>query len=134
MPHGEDAINALREAIKHSPENLPLRLHLADTLVGLGRYDEAEREYKTVLQASPHDPKPKLGLANAYYLGGKASTAIVVVEDLIKLPNPPPKAHLILSKLAFKAGDVDRAVRQYKRAVEADEALADPDFAGQLGV
>src|SRR5881394_1735896 len=88
MPHGDDAINALRDALKHSPENLPLRLHLADTLVGLGRYEEAEREYKTVLQSAPHDPKPKLGLANAYYLGGKASPAMVVVEELTKLANP----------------------------------------------
>ena len=134
MAHGDDAIHALREALKHSPDNLPLRLHLADSLVSLARYEEAEREYKSAVQLAPHDPTVKLGLANAYLQGGKASPAMVVVEELIKLPNPPAKAHLILSKLLFKAGDVDRAVRQYKRAVEADESLADADDAGRLGV
>ena len=134
MAHGDDAIHALREALKHSPDNLPLRLHLADTLVSLARYEEAEREYKAAMQAAPHDPRPKLGLATAYHQGGKASPAMVVVEELIKLPNPPAKAYLIHSKLLLKAGDVDRAVRQYKRAVEADEALADAEYAGRLGV
>jgi tetratricopeptide (TPR) repeat protein len=134
MAHGDDAITALREALRHSPDNLPLRLHLADSLVSLARYEEAEREYKAALQAAPHDPSVKLGLANAYLQGGKASPAMVVVEELIKLPNPPAKAYLIQSKLLFKAGDVDRAVRQYKRAVEADDALADAEYAGRLGV
>jgi SpoVK/Ycf46/Vps4 family AAA+-type ATPase len=134
MAHGDEAIQALREALKHSPDNLPLRLHLAESLSGLGRYDEAEREYKSAMQAAPHDSRPKLGLANAYILGGKGSAAMVVIEELVKLQNPPPKAFLLFSKLLFKAGDVDRAVRQYKRAVEEDESLADGEFAGRLGI
>jgi len=43
MAQGEDALAALREALKVSPENVPLRLHLAEMLVGQGRYDEAEK-------------------------------------------------------------------------------------------
>lgn len=134
MAHGEEAIQALREALKHSPDNLPLRLHLAESLTGLGRYEEAEREYKTAMQSAPHDPRPKLGLANAYHLGGKGSAAMVVTEELVKVPNPPAKALLLYAKLLFKAGEVDRAVRQYKRAVEEDESLVDTSFAGQLGI
>jgi transitional endoplasmic reticulum ATPase len=134
MAHGDDAIRALREALRHSPDNLPLRLHLADTLAGLGRFDDAEAEYKSAIEAAPRDPAPKLGLADAYYRGGKASAAMVVVEELAKLQNPPAKAFLLMSKLLFKAGDVSRAVRQYKRAVEADESLADAEYAEQLGV
>jgi SpoVK/Ycf46/Vps4 family AAA+-type ATPase len=134
MAQGDDAIRALRDALAHSPDNLPLRLHLADTLVSLGRYDEAEREYKSAVQASPGDPKPKLGLADAYLKSGKASAAMVIAEDLVKSPNPPAKAHLLLARLLFNAGDADRAARQYRRAIEADESLADSEFADRLGV
>jgi len=130
----DDALAALREALRLSPDNLPLRLHLGDTLLGLARYDEAEREYREGLSMAPGDVRFKLGLANAFLQGGKASAAMVVAEELIRDPNPPAKAHLLYSKLLLRAGEVDRAVRQYKRAVEADESVADPDLAAQLGI
>ncbi|QOV88375.1 ATP-binding protein [Humisphaera borealis] len=134
MATGDDMIKSLREALKHSPDNLPLRLHLGESLMGLGRYEEAEWEYKAAIEAAPHDARCKLGLADAYFKGGKGSPAMVVVEELIKLPNPPARTYLLYSKLLFKSGDVDRAVRQYKRAIEADEELADGTYAGQLGI
>ena len=134
MAHGDDAIRSLREALKHSPDNLPLRLHLAESLLELGWFDDAEAEYKAAIELAPRDPGPKLGLADAYYRGGKASAAMVVTEELAKLQDPPAKAFVLMSKLLFKAGDVDRAVRQYKRAVDLDDGVADAGYAEQLGV
>ena len=134
MAHGDDALAALREALKLSPDNGPLRLHLADSLLGLARYDEAEKEYRQGLALAPHDVRFKLGLANAFFQVGKHSAAMVVAEELTRQPDPPAKALLLYSKLLLRAGDVDRAVRQYKRAVEADESVADPDLAARLGI
>src|SRR3954452_707591 len=134
MPHGDDAVAALREALKHSPENLPLRLHLAETLVGLARYDEAEKEYRTGLAQAPHDERWKVGLANAFHAGGKHSAARVIVDELMKQPNPPPRARVLLARLLLREGDVERAVRQYKEAVQDDETVADSELAGRLGV
>jgi transitional endoplasmic reticulum ATPase len=134
MAHGDEALAGLREALRHSPDNLPLRLHIAETLVGLARYDEAEREYRDGIARAPGDARFKLGLANAFLQGGKNSAAMVVVEELVKQPDPPARAHLLYSKLLFRAGDVDRAVRQYKRAVEADDSVADPELARSLGI
>src|SRR3954452_11985105 len=134
MPHGDDAVAALREALKHSPENLPLRLHLAETLVGLARYDEAEKEYRAGLAQAPHDQGVKLGLANAFHAGGKHSAARVIVDELMKQPNPPPRARVLLARLLLREGDVERAVRQYKEAVQDDESVADSELAGRLGI
>ena len=53
MSYGDDAIRALREALKASPDNLPLRRHLAQTLMGLGRFEEAEREVRDALPPRP---------------------------------------------------------------------------------
>ena len=39
MPHGDDAIQALRAALAVSPANLPLRLHLIRSLAGYGRFE-----------------------------------------------------------------------------------------------
>ena len=38
------------------------------------------------------------------------------------------------ARLLVRAGDVDRAVRQYKRAIEDDGSLADSELASQLGI
>ncbi len=133
MPN-DDAIAGLREAVRVSPNNLPLRQALADALMGTGRYDEAEAEYKAGLALAPDNDRLKVALATAFYQQGKNSPALVVVEDLLKAADPPPRALVLHAKLLVRAGDVERAVRQYKRAVEADPAVADGAFAGQLGI
>jgi SpoVK/Ycf46/Vps4 family AAA+-type ATPase len=134
MPHGDEAVDALREALKHSPDNLPLRLHLADSLAGFGRHDEAEKEYRHALSLAPGDTRPKLGMANSFYQQGKNSASLVIVEDLIKSPDCGAKVHLLYARLLLRAGDVERAVRQYKRAVDADPSAADAELAARLGV
>jgi len=134
MAHGDDALSALREALRLSPDNIPLRLHLADTLLGSGRPEEAEKEYRAGLNAAPGDVRLKIGLANAFYQQGKNSHALVIIEEMVKQPDVPGKAHLIYSRLLFRAGDVERAVWQYKRAVELDPTATDPELATRLGI
>ena len=134
MVPGDEAIAGLREALRISPNNLPLRQHLADSLASLGRYDDAEGEYKSAIGLSPDNVKLKLGLANVFYLQGKNSAAMVIVEEMLKSPDAPAKARVLHAKLLERAGDVERAVRQYRRAIADDPSAADGDFAGRLGI
>jgi tetratricopeptide (TPR) repeat protein len=129
-----DPLAGLFAAVTVSPDNLPLRQHLAEALRGLGRLDEAEGEYKTAVSLFPNETAIRVGLAQVYYQQGKASPALVIVEDLLKRPNTPPAAVLLHARLLYKAGDVDRAVRQYKEAIAQNPALTDPEFAGRLGI
>ena len=131
---GEDAIRNLREALKVSPDNLPLRQHLAETLLGLGRHEEAEKEYKQALSLAPENPALKLGLASAFFQQGKNSAAIVIVEELIRRPDTPARAHLLHARLLLRAGENDRAAREYRRAIDADPSVADSFLAEQLGL
>src|SRR5256885_14996917 len=119
-----DAVNSLREAVRVSPDNLPLRRALADMLLGMGKPEEAEKEFRHALSLSPHDANLKVGLATAFHQQGKSSAAMVIVEDLVKSPDAPPRARILFARLLFKAGDVERAVYQYKQAVEADASAA----------
>lgn len=129
-----DPLQTLRDALKHSPDNLPLREHLAQSLVNLGRLDEAEQEYKQAIALAPNAMAFRVGLAEVYYRQSKNSASLVVVEDLLKKPDTPASAIVLHAKLLFRAGDVDRAVRQYKAGVEQDPAVADLEFAGRLGI
>jgi len=134
MAHGDDVLRTLRKALEVSPENVPLRQHLAQTLLGLGRFEDAEREFREALAMAPGSPEVKLGLALAYAQQGKLSQAMVVVEDLVKQPNAPGRAHVLYARLLFRAGDVPGAVARYKLGVETDAEAADADLAGRLGI
>jgi AAA+ superfamily predicted ATPase len=130
----EQALRALRDALQVSPDNLPLRRHLADTLMNLGRYSEAEQEFRQALALAPADAELKVALARAFYHQDKNGQALVVVEDLLKQPDTPASAYALHARLLLRAGDVERAVRQYREALVLDPAAADPDLSERLGV
>jgi AAA+ superfamily predicted ATPase len=131
---GEESIRALREALRVSPENLPLRLHLAQSLAGLGRWADAEAEYRTALSRAPDSIEAKLGLARVYYQCEKLSQSLVIVEDLVKSRGAPAAAHVLYARILLRRGDVADAVAQYKLALELDPQSADAELAERLGV
>jgi transitional endoplasmic reticulum ATPase len=129
-----DPTEPLRHALTFSPDNRPLRHHLASTLMSLGRFGEAELEYRELLRLEPDAVDVKVELANAYFQQEKNSPALVVVEDLLKHHDSLPRAILLHAKLLYRAGDVDRAVRQYKSAISEDPEVVDPAFEAMLGI
>ena len=81
----DETIRALREALRVSPDNAPLRQHLAQTLVSHGYFADAEREFRHLLNLQPDDDALKLRLAGIFQQQGKRSQALVIVEELIAL-------------------------------------------------
>ncbi|MEL7001825.1 MAG: tetratricopeptide repeat protein, partial [Bacteroidota bacterium] len=78
----ENTIKSLREALSLSPDNAPLRLHLAETLIHMNQLDEAEKEFQTIL-SKEDNAKAKFGLARVYYSKEQYSTCNVILEELI---------------------------------------------------
>lgn len=134
MVPSDDSINALREALKFSPDNIPLHKHLAESLISLGRLGEAETAYRDALAQVPQSAEIKIGLANAYYQQQKNSEALVIVEDMIAQRDPPAEAYLMHAKLLLRAGEPQRAAHQYREAVDIDATCADDELAEELGV
>jgi AAA+ superfamily predicted ATPase len=128
------AIQALREAVRVSPDNIPLRQHLAETLMGLARYAEAEQEFKQALSLASDNVPLKLGLARAFMQQDKNTPALVVVEDLLKRQNASGQVHVLHARLLVRAGEIERAVREYKTGVSLDPDAIDLELAGQLGI
>jgi AAA+ superfamily predicted ATPase len=134
MPGSDETIRALRDALAVSPENVPLRRHLADMLSSVGRFEEAAAEYRAAAAQAPHDDGLRLALGRAYMQAGNAPVAFVIVEELLKAPRVPPEAHRLHCRLLLGANRYDQAAAAYRRAVEADPSLADRELAEQLGV
>jgi len=79
----------LLEAVKASPDNLPLRKLLASALLKNRRFAEAEVEYKEALRMAPQDLGLQMGLATAFLEQEKHGMASVIMEDILALDMPP---------------------------------------------
>lgn len=134
MADQDDAIRALREALKLSPDNLPLRLHLAKTLASVGHFEDAEKEFRQALASAPGNVDVKLGLAKVYEQQGKSSQALVVMEDIVSKRDVPATALVEYARMLLRMGQVHDAVVQYKMAIDMDPEVADPALNEQLGV
>lgn len=129
-----DPLSALVDALRISPDNVPLRRHLAESLLARGDLERAEVEFKQALALAPSDSMLRLGLARAFYQQQKNSPALVVLEDLVRDANAPAASHVLYAQLLLRAGDVPRAVAQYKLGIEKDPESGERDLADRLGI
>jgi tetratricopeptide (TPR) repeat protein len=67
--HYEEAVRWFRECIERNGDDLHVRNHLALSLTGLGRIDEAITEYEAVLAVDPSHPQSLLGLGRVLLYG-----------------------------------------------------------------
>lgn len=128
----ETNIRALRDALRASPDNAPLRRHLAETLMAFGKHAEAEVELKMLLKADARDHASKLLLAKCYRAQNKNSAAHVVLDDLVA--QGVFRARIELARLSLAEGDVATAVRHFKAALDDDPTLWDKELGERLGV
>ncbi|SDM43304.1 Tetratricopeptide repeat-containing protein [Catalinimonas alkaloidigena] len=127
-----DQITLLQEALRLSPDNLPLRKHLAATLFEADRYREAETEYRAVLQRDSDDRDAQLGLAKTFWHLGKASESSILLETLLERPPVPAEVHLFYARFLHHTQQYADAYDHYQTAVRADSSLADPQLANDL--
>jgi SpoVK/Ycf46/Vps4 family AAA+-type ATPase len=130
----DDSLDALRDAVRLSPQSVPLRQHLAEVLLNVGKIDEAEQEYRHALALAPAKCGLKVGLAETFFQQSKYTQALVLIEDLLKNADTPARAYLLHARLLLRSGEIERAVRQYQEAVELDSTVADKEFAQLLGI
>jgi SpoVK/Ycf46/Vps4 family AAA+-type ATPase len=128
----EESIQVLRDAVKVSPDNAPLRAHLADSLSTAGKFEEAAEEYRTAMTLLPRDSKLKLGLANCFYQLEEHSKSAVVLEDLVSTEECPGKAHILYARLLLNEGRVKDARSHYSKGVSKDPTACDNELAEKL--
>ncbi|MCX6268885.1 MAG: AAA family ATPase [Bacteroidetes bacterium] len=127
----ENAINNLREALQYSPDNIPLRHHLAETLQQANRLDEAEIEYVKLLKMT-HDNKYKTGLARVFYLKGEYSKCNVLLEDMIASGAGEFETIILHARALMKENLIARAVDQYQKALNIKPDFQDEELDREL--
>lgn len=129
-----DPIQPLRDALKVSPDNLPLRRHLAQMLAAAGRWEEAERELRDLLSRAPEDREAKSQLAVAFVRQQKLSQAMVLTEDLVRRGEATPAVLVLFARLLHHNGQTSAAVHQYKKAIDGDPSARDAALEVDLGL
>lgn len=128
----DELINTLREALKLSPENVPLRLSLAEALLTADKAAEAEIEFKQVLEKQTTNVQAKTGLAKAYFELKKYSAAIVITEELLEVRPNDVNLLIIVSKSLLRNGEMAKSIEFYKRALTLNPSLKDSELDDNL--
>ncbi len=128
-----DPIPALRAALAVSPNNIPLRLHIAATLLDRGEAEAAMPEYTQLLKLDPNNVEVQFGMARSLHQTDQLSAALALIESLLTQSGQPPASWLALhARVLLQSGDQQKATQQFRRAVAADDRLQASDLAERL--
>ncbi|AXG74582.1 AAA family ATPase [Flavobacterium arcticum] len=129
----DNTINNLKEALKFSPDNIPLKSHLAESLLNMDRLIEAEQEYKELL-ALQDTIAIRYGLAQVYFKQEQYSTCSVLLEDSLK--NEPNNINLLVlySKTLLRENLIDQAQEYYSKVLALIPGYKDEELDTELRV
>ncbi|MDX5347760.1 MAG: AAA family ATPase [Hymenobacteraceae bacterium] len=124
----EVALKGLLEALQFSPENIPLRLHVANIYTHLNKLEEAEQQLLKALEFAPENKALKLRLAELFYKRKKTSAAFVIVEELLQADPEQAETNLLHARLLFESGDAAEALEKYMLATKQNPALKNKEL------
>jgi len=125
-----ETIKNLEEALALSPDNVPLRLHLADLMLAEKMYPEASVNFREVLQKSYGNTKAQTGLANCYYNTGKFSAAIVIYEQVQNQLSQEDNIRFV--KCLIKENSMHEAGAIYQKIIAANPSFKDDEIDNYL--
>ncbi len=125
-------IKSLQEALQYSPENVPLRLHLAELMLQEKMYSDAAEQFSETLQRSYGNTRAQLGLAACYYHQKKYSAAVVVYEQLEQ--QLPVESMLLYVKCLIKENSLQHAAELYQKVLVQSPGFKDDEIDQYLRV
>ncbi|RPE08469.1 AAA family ATPase [Chitinophaga lutea] len=129
----QSTIDSLREALRFSPDNVPLRLHLAETLLHLDRLEEAEKEFREVL-AREQQVKALAGLAHVYFKKAAYATCNVILEDVLRQDPDNLDVLVLYTRSSLRENAWDNARETYQHILQLQPGFTDEELDGKLRV
>ncbi|MEO6314016.1 MAG: AAA family ATPase [Chitinophagaceae bacterium] len=125
-----ETIKNLEEALGLSPDNIPLRLHLAGLMLAEKMYTEAAQHFAEVLEKSYGNTRAQIGLASCYYHTGKFSAAIIIYEQLQQQLSTEDNIRFV--KCLIKENSMQEAGAVYQRIIAANPSFKDEEIDNYL--
>ena len=123
-------IKTLLEALALSPENVPLRLHVAELLMKEKMYEEASVQFQTALEKSYGNVKAQLGLAECYFHLSKYSAALIIYEQLAGQLSLNDQVRYI--KCLIKENAMQQAIHLYQEIIALHPDFKDEEIDSYL--
>lgn len=122
----DENIKSLQEALRFSPDNVPLRLHLAELLLQNKMIPEAAEQFNETLKRNYGNQRAQLGLAACYYHQKKYSAAVVVYEQIQQ--ELPLNAMLIYIRCLIKENSFQHAAELYHKVLAQSPGFRDEEI------
>ena len=119
-------IKSLQEALRFSPDNIPLRLHLAELMLQDKMIPEAAEQFNETLKRNYGNQRAQLGLAACYYHQKKYSAAVVVYEQIQQ--ELPINAMLIYIRCLIKENSFQHAAELYQKVLVQSPGFKDEEI------
>ncbi len=111
-----------RAALRYSPEDLKLRMALADTQYHMRRYNDALASLRDALNLSPDDPFIYAQMAHAYANLKQRGDTMRYIEVAEKLGADQSDVLLSTGDALLVLGDRDAAMGRFERALDAPDS------------
>jgi len=125
-----EMIDNLLEALQHSPDNIPLRLQVAQLLLNDKSYTEAAEQFQIVLAKSNRNLKAYAGLAECFFYLNKYAAAVIIYEQI----EGEHSLHdqVLYVKCLIKENALDQAIDIYQRIVALHPDFRDEEIDSYL--
>ena len=125
-------LDSLREAVRVSPDNIPLLCLFAETCLDEFHADEAVQTFQQVLAREPKHAEARVGLARALHQTGKTSEAVVRLEAFLQESPDNGPAWLHLSRFLMAEGHRDQARDCYEKSLKLPGGRQDTSLEQEL--
>lgn len=98
------------------------------SLVCLGRLDEAEKIFSSILETSPNNIDARFGLAELDLLDGKISSAEFLYSEALKRDGTNRKALLSLALVSAEMGKTEAAANYISQALESHSGSSEVHY------
>jgi tetratricopeptide (TPR) repeat protein len=114
----EEAINLLEKTYEQT-SSMVLLMRLEDLLISIGEPLRLIRIYKNNISKNPQDPIVKFFLGKLYYRLEMIDDAFETISSIDTGGIVYPEIHQLMGNLYMKRNQLDKAVHEYKRALDS---------------
>ncbi|SEB35290.1 Anaphase-promoting complex, cyclosome, subunit 3 [Tenacibaculum sp. MAR_2009_124] len=128
----KELINDLTEALKLSPNNIPIRLRLGKCYDAILDFKNAEDQFLHILKIDNDNIEAKFALAKVYFSQKKHNASLIILEEIL-----PSNANNIsflelYTKTFIELNDLQEAQEIYKSILEIDPNYTNSDIDNKL--
>ena len=122
----KEAVIEYKNAVKAEPGDAVLRYKLAKAALEARDFPTAFQELQKTVELDPNHYEAKGKLGEIYLASGKPEEAAQIADNLVASRPQDPQGYILKSGIAVRAGKVDEAIAQLKKAVELDPKAVRP--------